>query len=152
MPKRATIEDLRKSGYTVSLASGSVEVEEQALAEARAKASPSLVAHEAEEVGTAVAHVAVAQGITGSDLQAIVARATQRALDSLQLARDERVSFHERALTGAKEMPDVYFVSALGDPETPDDDVQLYVACKPDGTGWDKGQQEILNALAAEER
>ena len=149
MPKRATIADVRAAGYAATLASGSVEVEEIALAEAKGQASAETVAVGAELVATDVAKVAVAKGAKGSQLEAIVLRATERALETLQTVADERVAFHERALEIAKESPDVYFVSALGDPETPEDDVQLYVACKADGSGWDKGAQETLNALAA---
>lgn len=149
MARKATIDDVRAAGLTVALASGSVEVEEAALAEARKAASEKTVAGEAEQVAGEVASLAVAQGKTGTELEAIVARATRRALEQIGEARNKRVAFHERALAAAQEMPDVYFVSALGDPDTTEDDVQVYVACKPDGTGWDKGAQQILDALVA---
>ena len=147
--KRYSIDDVRAAGYTVALASGSVEVEEVALAEAKGQASAETIAVGAELVATDVAKVAVAKGATGPQLQAIVLRATERALDTLQAAADERVAFHERALEIAKELPDVYFVSALGDQGTAEDDVQLYVNCKPDGYGWDKAAQATLDALVA---
>ena len=149
MPKRSSIHDVRAAGYSVALASGSVEVEEAALAEAHQAASTAAVSEDAGAIAREVANLAVAQGKRGDDLHEIVRAATSRALEQIQGARDERVSFHERALEIARSSPDVVVVTALGDPETPDDDVHVYVACKPDGTGWDAGAQEILDALVA---
>lgn len=148
MPKR-TIEDVRSAGYTVALASGSVAVEEEALADARALAAPSAVQSDAEAVAAETARAAVAAGLADGALTEIVTRATRQALKQLQGARDDRVAFHERALAIAEASPDVWFVSALGDPDTPDDDVRVYVACKPDGTGWDQGAQDMIDLLVA---
>lgn len=149
MASKRTIHDVRAAGYEVALASGSVSVEEEALEEAQKNAAPEAVAGDAEKIATEVAHLAVAKGAKGSDLETIVQRATSRALEQIGQARDETVAFHERALEIARSSPDVYFVSTLGDPDTPHDDVQLYVACKPDGSGWDEGAQETLTSLCA---
>ena len=148
---KATIADLRVAGFTVEFAHGSVAVEEEALAEAKGRASAETIAVGAELVATDVAKVAVAKGAAGSQLEAIVLRATERALETLQTVADERVAFHERALEIAREMPDVYRVTHAGDPSTPEDDVQVYIACKLDGTGWDKAAQATLDGLVAGE-
>lgn len=147
MPKRATIEDVRAAGFTCRLASGSVAVEEEALEMARRQAAPEAIKPAADDVASAVARLADQRGVIGQARVELVARAAADALATISAARDETVAFHERALEIAKAMPDVWFVSALGDPETPDDDVRIYVACKADGTGWDDGAQEMLDAL-----
>jgi hypothetical protein len=146
-PKKHTIEDVRAAGYGVGLASGSVEVEALALAEARGQADPEQVSADVEKIGVEVAHAGVAMGLEGSDLEALVRRSLAAALEQTQTARDKTVAFHERALEAAHAMPDTYVVTALGDPDTPDDDVKIYVSCKADGTGWDEGAQEILDGL-----
>ena len=148
MPK-TTIADVRAAGYAVAFASGSISVEEKALTETRKQATPEAIAPLVEEVATSVAAMAAAKGLPTPAIVNLVAEATTRALNSFQRDRDEGVAFHERALKIAKASPDVYFVSALGDPSTPDDDVRLYVACKADGTGWDSGAQEMLDALVS---
>lgn len=142
-----TIGDLRAAGYMAALASGSVAVEETALEEARARAGEIAVTKDAEQVANEVANLAVAKGVRGDELVEFVGRVTKHALEQIQEARDDRVAFQERALEIARSSPDVFFVSALGDPETPDDDIRLYVACKLDGTGWDEANQEMLDAL-----
>jgi hypothetical protein len=148
MPK-STIADVREAGYTVAIASGSVEVEELALEGARGAAAPETVAADVEPIAQEVAAAAIGQGLAGAELEAIVRRATARALEQTQAGRDEKVAFHERALEAARAMPDVFVVTDAGDPSTTDDDVQIYVACKASGYGWDKAAQEILDALVA---
>ncbi len=151
MPRgKRTIEEVRAAGYEVAFANGSVEVEEKALEEAKREAGSETVMSEAENVARDVARTAASQGVTGDALTDLVTRATTQALDSLKGAGDERVEFHERALAAAKEMPDTFVVTLAGDPETPNDDVQLYVSCKADGSGWDAGAQEILDSLVAD--
>jgi hypothetical protein len=144
-----TINDVRAAGYEVSLASGSVEVEEKALAEAKKGLGEKAIEGEAATVALNVAQAAKARDMPDDKIASLVMRATSDAVAAITTARNETVAFHERAVAAAKEMPDVYFVSALGDPETPGDDVQLYVACKSNGSGWDKGQQAILDSLVA---
>ena len=148
MPKRATIHDVRAAGFLVALASGSVEVEEAALVEAQQAATTAAVSEDASAVAREVASVAVAQDKRGDALEGIVRAATSQALEQIQGARDERVSFHELALEIARNSPDVFVVTALGDPDTPDDDVRTYVACNPDGSGWTKGDQAVLDSLS----
>jgi ATP/maltotriose-dependent transcriptional regulator MalT len=147
MPEPATIRDVEAAGFTVALASGSVEREQDALAQAQALAAPDAVRSDVEKVASEVATLAAAQGLAGQEFVDIVSGATAQALQQIQGAHDERVEFHRRALAIAEEMPDVWHVSALGDPSTPDDDVSLYVSCTPDGSGWDAGAQEMLDAL-----
>lgn len=140
-PKKHTIEDVREAGFEVGLASGSVEVEQAALEEARGSATPESVAQDAEQVANEIARMAVAQGAVGGELSEMVSRATKKALEEIQGARDERVDFHERALEIAKETPDVFVVSGKGVEN-------LYVACKANGRGWDEDAQAILDSLA----
>lgn len=147
MPSRATVHDLAGAGFTVRLASGSVSAEQAALDDAKLQAAPAAVQNDAETVARDTARAAVAQGLKDEQLAALVARATASALDQIQVTRDTKVAFHQRALEIAEASPDVWYVTHPGDPDTSDDDVRLYIACKPDGTGWDKPAQNTLDQL-----
>lgn len=142
MPDKVTISDVRDAGYQVAFASGSVEAEERALENARQSSSPAAIKQDVDQVARETARMALAQGLEGADLTRIVTTATSQALEQLRGASDARVRFHERALDIARSSPDVYVVSGDGF-------AGLYVACRPDGTGWDQGAQETLDALVA---
>lgn len=140
MPRRAArVGDLRDAGFHVTIASGSVEAEEAALELARQQASPEAVQADVDRVAREVARAAA--GAPSDELADIVTRAAQQALDHIGGSRNRTVAFHERALEIARSMPDVMVVTGHG--------VEgIYVACKPDGTGWDEQAQETLDSLA----
>jgi len=149
MPR--TIADVQARGYEVGFANGSVAVEEAALAAASEKASPQAIAADVQsvvaEVTVAAAAIAQRDGLAGEELRAYVretaARAADAAFEQITRARGEAVAFHERAVAVALQMPDVFVCAGPGVG-------RVYVACKPDGTGWDAGAQEILDSLAAD--
>lgn len=146
-----TIDDLRKQGWTVGIAHGSVEVEEQALERARALASPQKVDSHVQSVAVQVATAAAAAGVQGQELVDLIARAAAQALTEVTAARDERVVFHERALEIARAMPDVWSVSGLvsrdDDHNGAPDAISVYVSTGPDGAGIDEHQQATLERL-----
>lgn len=152
-----TIDTLRGLGYTVGVAHGSVQVEEDALAAARDAADPNVVAEQASQVTTDTVQTLSTLGKlpeTDAERLELVTKIAAAALEGLTLAVTEKVAFHERALAIAKEMPDVWRVEHWAVP--PDNDgvpgppmiLSMLVACKPDGTGWDEDSQEQIDALA----
>jgi hypothetical protein len=139
----ATIADLQALGYECGHASGSVAVEEQALADAQAAADPQTIAAQVNTVTAETVQALDAAGHlpdTPEDRLALATQIAESALSQLTEAVSENVAFHERALQNAREMPDTWHVSGYG--------CQLYVNCKDDGTGWDDDQQAVLDSLA----
>ena len=145
----ATIDTLRKRGYQVGFAHGSVAAEEEALAAAHKAADPANVERLAAQT---TAHTISALDAVGAMPRTPDARRTRaaeiadRALQLLTERADERVAFHQAALEIAQEMPDVYRVEQLAEDGSPL--VSVLVACQPDGTGWDDAAQELLDSLA----
>jgi len=139
----ATIADLTALGYECGHASGSVAVEEQALADAKAAADPAVVAAQVNTVTTETVQALDTLGKlpdTAEEKLALATKIAEQALSMLTEAVSEKVAFHERALAIAQESPDVWHFAGPG--------VSGYVSCKEDGTGWDVDQQAILDALA----
>jgi hypothetical protein len=143
MPSR--IHDLAQLGYEISLAHGSVAVEEEALAEAERRAAPEQITAEAETLLSRTveeyARVAQAAGVSPEEQAAMIARLAEQIPRLLKQGRDERVEFHRRALEIARSMPDVWVVSGPGVE-------RCYIACKADGTGWDEEEQGMIERLA----
>jgi hypothetical protein len=140
----ATLDDLRKLGYDVGLAHGSVQTELDALAAAKEAADPGTIA---DQANTVVADTVVALTTLGkldaldeTERLQMFAQMGETAFQTLATASTERVAFHERALAIAQESPDVWHFAGPG--------VSGYVSCKEDGTGWDADQQAVLDALA----
>lgn len=114
------LDKLRALGYyEIAIASGSVQTEEDALTAAQALAAPERIETDvqtiADKAAIDAAALAVARG--GASPQAIaetVARITQLALETITVARNDTVAFHERALEIAKAMPTTYVVSGPG--------------------------------------
>ena len=139
----ATIADLVKLGYECGHASGSVAVEEAALADAKQAADPQTVAAQVNTLTTETVQALDAVGKlpdTPEEKLALATKIAEQALGMLTEAVSEKVAFHERALAIAKEMPDTWHVAGFG--------CQLYVNAKEDGTGWDDDQQAFLDSLA----
>lgn len=139
----ATLDDLRTLGYEIGQASGSVQVEQDALDAARAAADPQAVI---EQVNTATVDTLQTLSNIGKlpetdaeklELSQMIGAA---ALEMLTEHVEATVAFHERALAIAQESPDVWHFAGPG--------VSGYVSCKPDGTGWDDDAQAMLDALA----
>lgn len=142
MPK--TIHDVEALGYSVGIAQGSVQVEEDALAEAKASGTPEVLAEQATTVTTeTIAHLDRAGKLPDNETERrdLWAQIGEAAYQQLQTRANERVEFHERALAIAKEMPDVWVISGPGV-------TSVYVACNPDGTGVGDDEQAFLDALA----
>lgn len=139
----ATLDNLGALGYTVGLAHGSVQVEQDALDAARAAADPALIQ---EQANTVVADTVTALTKLGrvpddeSERLQMFAQMGETAFQTLTTASTERVAFHERALAIAQESPDVWHIAGPG--------FEGYVSCKDDGTGWDDDNQAMLDALA----
>lgn len=137
------INDLLALGFTVGIAHGAVDTEELALDEAKTNAQPQIVAEQADEVTRMTVQALDAEGKlpkTQEGRRELASRIAESALDYLTTRADELVSFHERAVEIAKEMPNVWVVTGPGV-------TNLYVACKDDGTGWDDDHQAMLDAL-----
>lgn len=148
----ATIDDLETLGYTTVVANGSVEVEEEALALARAEATPAAVAEHANTVTNETIQQLDALGKlpdTPEGRLELAQRIAMAAIEQLTTATSEKVAFHERALAIARTLPNVWRVNQA---VTVDDQeinvVQAYVRAKDDGTGWEPVDQEVIDALA----
>lgn len=148
----AKIDNLRTLGYTVGLAHGSVEVEQAALDDARAAADPNLVATQADQITTDTIRTLDAKGLLPENQDDRLKLATdiaEHALEQIVAATSENVAFHERALKIAEESADVWVVQHVvevnGEAQTC---AQVYLSCKPDGTGWNDNDQALLDALA----
>jgi hypothetical protein len=146
MPKKkATLKTLRDLGYQVGFAHGSVEVEQEALAEARVGTSAEVLAEQAAKVTTETLAQLGQGGLLPDDpgkRRSLAERIADTALGHLTERAEGQVAFHEEALEIAKGSPDVFVVSGPGF-------TNVYVACKADGSGWDEGQQETLDSLAS---
>jgi hypothetical protein len=144
MPKRkGSLDALRELGYTVGFAHGSVAVEEEALTEARNDTSAEVLAEQAAKVTTETMAQLNQGGLLPDDpakRRRLVEQIADTALRHLTERAEGRVAFHQDALAIAKGSPDVWVISGPGV-------TNVYVACKPDGTGWDEQQQELLDAL-----
>jgi hypothetical protein len=139
----ATITDVQNLGYTCSITAGDVTVEQDALAAAQADASPDVIVGQAAQVTQDTIAAIDADGKLPSDpaaRQQLAAAIASAAIDQLATLADARVEFHQRAVDIAQTMPDTWHVSGWGN--------ELYVDCKPDGTGWDDDAQALLDALA----
>lgn len=139
----ATVADLAKLGYECGLASGSVAVEEAALADAKAAADPAVVSVQVNTVTTETVQALDATGVlpdTPEERLALATKIAEAALEQLTTAVSEKVAFHERALEIAREMPDTWHVAGWS--------LAVYVNAKKDGTGWDADQQAVLDSLA----
>lgn len=144
----ATIQDIQTLGYTVGMAHGSVQVEQDALAAAKEAADPNVVAQQVNQVTADTVQVLDKLGRLPETPEERLELATQigkAALEGLSAAVSERVAFHERALSIAQQSPDVWCVQQFaGDAMI----VQTYVSCKADGSGWDEDAQAHCDALA----
>jgi hypothetical protein len=139
----ATIQDVTALGYTCGIAAGSVEHEQAALAVAQDGTDPVLIATQAAQVTQDTIKTLDEQGGLPADpaaRQQLAALIATSALDQLAARADALVEFHQRAVEIAQTMPDTWHVSGWGN--------ELYVDCKPDGTGWDDDSQALLDALA----
>jgi hypothetical protein len=144
----ATIDDLRTLGFTVGLAHGSVDFEQQALEAAQAQADPNVVAAQAAQVTADTVQALDNMGKlpeTPEERQALAAQIATAALDQLTERVTGKVAFHQAALAIAQDSPDVWSVQQTAGGQTI---VQTYVGCKDDGTGWDDQNQEALDSLA----
>jgi hypothetical protein len=141
------IKKIRALGYSVGIAHGGVEVEQDALASAQEKASPEQITIDAAEITTR----------TLSDLQAanklptnekehaeLVARISTSALRGVKHGRDEAVAFHAKALSIAKAMPTMYVVSGHGI------DCVYFALDDTTGKGAALNDQEIVASLLNE--
>lgn len=138
-----TLDHLRELGYTVGVAHGAVDVEEEALAQARRNAGEDAVAAKAHQVTReSLAQLAHRGELPpeGEQRQQLAARIADAALAGIQTLADEQVAFHERALRIATEMPTVWHVSGHG--------VSAYVPVADDGRGADKAARQQLDTLA----
>lgn len=138
-----TITTLVKMGYEAGIAHGSVEAEQQASEEAQANAAPAAIAEQARDVtATTIQDLANAGKLpdTAQERRELAAAIADNVLENLTVHANAQVDFHQRALKIAMAMPDVWVVNGPGL-------ANLYVACKPDGTGWDDDQQAVLDAL-----
>lgn len=116
------VEELIAAGYNVEVASGSTEVEQAALAEARAVATPERIETDVQAIADQAAldatALAVQRGIQAAKIPAAVSEAVSRitalALEQITVARSDQVAFHERALVIAKAMPTTYVVNGPG--------------------------------------
>jgi hypothetical protein len=142
MPSK--VNDLLALGFSVGMAYGAVDVEEAALAEAQTNAQPTVIAEQTDQVTRMTVQALDAEGKlpkTPEGRRELASRIAESALDHLTTRAEGLVSFHERAVEIAREMPNVWVVTGPGV-------TNVYVACKDDGTGWDESQQAILDALA----
>jgi hypothetical protein len=138
----STINELEKLGYTVGLASGSVQVEQDALQVATDAASPDVIISQAQTVTRETLTAISDQGQLPTDPEArrkLVEEIAASAMDALTARADERVEFHQRAVVESQTMPDTWHISGYG--------IFGYIACKQDGTGWDDAEQAHLDAL-----
>lgn len=143
MAKTVALRDVAKLGYTVGQAWGSVEVEQTALDDAKAAADPQVVIEQVNAVTADTVQTLANIGKLPDDPAERLDLATKigaAALEMLTEHVNEKVAFHERALEIAQTQPDVWHVSGPG--------LEIYVACKADGTGWDGDQQAMLDTLA----
>lgn len=144
----ATVADLQTLGLTCGMAHGSVEVEQDALANAQAAADPAVVAGQVNQVTADTVKALDNVGKlpeTPEERRELATRIAEDALSILTTAASDKVAFHERAVAIAQESPDVWVVQHFVDDQLV---VQLYVACKADGTGWDDNEQATLDALS----
>lgn len=148
----STIGTLQGLGYTVGIATGSVQVEEDALAAAVAAAEPAVVAADVQVVTTQTLADLDASGKlpdTAEKRQALAATIAAAALDAIIERVTSKVDFHQRAVDIAKTMPDIWHIGQTVDVgDGTQRVVSIYVACKEDGTGWDDDAQAQLDALA----
>jgi hypothetical protein len=101
----ATIETLRELGYKVGVASGSTQVEEEALVAVREQADPATVAEQAAEVTRMTIADLNAAGrlpAESSDRRALAEAIANSALDTLTERATEKIAFHERAVESAR--------------------------------------------------
>lgn len=142
MPK--TIQDLEQLGYTVGIAHGSVKVEEEALAQAKADATADVIGQQVATVTTeTIAQLADAGQLPDDreQRQGLASDIAAAALEQLHERATDRVAFHEAAVEMAKTMPDVWVISGPGV-------TTVYVACNHDGTGVGEEEQAFIDALA----
>lgn len=139
-----SIDDLRGLGYEVGIAHGSVQAEEEALAEAHATRQPASLATSAAEVTAATVKQLDAEGKlpdTAEARQELATRIAEAALEQLTERADERVAFHEQALAIAKAMPTVYVLSGEGF-------TNIYLAIDDEtGEAADPIGEELVTAL-----
>lgn len=139
----ATIADLLALGYECGLASGSVTVEEDALAAAQLAADPQTIADQANVAVAETVQALTTLGKVPTDEEErlqMFAQIGETAYKLLTEHASEKLAFHQRALEIAKTMPNTWHVTGPG--------FTGYVACKDDGTGWDTDHQAMLDALA----
>lgn len=139
----ATIEDIGNLGYTIGIASGSVQVEQDALQSASDAAAPAVILSQASQVTQNTLSAIDQAGKLPSDpgdRKTLAEAIAADAIDQLSTRADERVDFHQRAVAVAQDMPNVWHLSGYG--------LEGYIACKEDGTGWDDDAQAHLDALA----
>lgn len=139
-----TISDVAALGYSAGIAYGSVEAEQSALDEAKTNGTPEVLADQAATVTTETIGQLDRAGKLPSDeaqRRDLWAQIGEAAYEQLQTRAIDRVDFHERALAIATDMPDVWVISGPGV-------TNVYVSCKPDGTGWGAEEQAFLDALA----
>lgn len=138
-----TVAELAVLGYTVGVAHGAVDVEEQALEQARKAAGEDVVAAQAQQVTQeSLGQLAAAGQLPpeGTQRQQLAARIADQALTRIQTHADDQVAFHERAVQAAKDMPTVWHVSGYG--------VAIYVPADARGRGADKDARRLLDQLA----
>lgn len=117
-----SLDQLTALGYSVGVASGSTAAEQEALAAARDLAAPERIETDVQTIADKAAldatALAVQRGIDAAQIPGAVseavARITQAALETITVARNENVAFHERALAIAKTMPTTYVVNGPG--------------------------------------
>ena len=139
-----TIDTLQTLGYTVGIAYGDVQTEQDALAEAKATATPEAIAeHAATVTAETLTQLANANALPEdpAEKQDLATQIAQAAIDQITASTDDTIAFHERAVQIAKDMPNVWVISGPGI-------TNVYVSCKPDGTGWGAEEQAFLDTLA----
>lgn len=144
----ATLADLTTLGYKIGMASGSVQVEQDALAAAREAADPNVVLEQVNQVTADTVQTLDNLGRLPETEEERLTLATEigrAALAQLTQRVTEKVAFHERALAIAQASADVWSVKQTAGDVTV---LQTYVSTKVDGTGWTDDDQEHLDALA----
>lgn len=136
------IEQLAKLGFTVGIAHGSVEAEQEALRQAREASSPDAIQLRAHAFASEASAYARASGATGDVLVEMTARALSAAVERFTTDAVDMVAFHERALAIAEQEPTVYAVSGHG--------FQVYVGIDDNtGDGADENALALLAVLEA---
>lgn len=137
------IHDLEPLGYTIGSAYGSTKVELDALNAAKGAGRAAVLLEQASAVTSDTMAAMDRAGdlpATQEDRKQIATKIAEQVLNVLHSQASKRIDHHQRALEIARDMAEVWHFEGHG--------ISGYVACKDDGTGWDKPAQEILDSLA----